>query len=73
MRNDQFTQWEEDRWHRCCALFNRNATIGATVCLPRWLKRDPYHFQTYGAYFALENEQKETGLLLADEMGLGKV
>ena len=61
------------RWQRCCALFNLNATTGATVRLPRWLKRAPFGFQAYGAYFALESEQRELGLLLADEMGLGKV
>lgn len=38
-----------------------------------WLRRAPYDYQGYGAYFLLMAEIKRRGVLLADEMGLGKV
>ncbi|KAI9833383.1 MAG: hypothetical protein M1826_007481 [Phylliscum demangeonii] len=44
----------------------------ALVRDPGWLRRRPYQYQAYAAYFLLETEGPQRGVLLADEMGLGK-
>lgn len=68
-----FDHFDAARWERCCNLFGMDPESDNFRSRPKWLRRVPFHYQAYGAYFLLENEYAGRANFLADEMGLGKV